>query len=291
MSVRSGFGVLAFVVTVSGLLIAQQPQSGQVQPRQPAQAGQVQPGAQPGAVIRTSPAGQQASWMVNDHYLASCVAISNQAEIAVAEFALKRTENAEVKEFAEMLIADHGDFVKKLARWSPEAAREGYLEDRRAEGNETQRDLPETSARQNPAPAGQQRPAAQPGAVSPQPGVAQPRAGVAQTQPAQGRQIDAINLFREMAIECVSSAKQALSEKEGDEFDKCFVGAQILLHAQMQDKLTVFQRHASSELSQAFSDASETVDQHMDHAKAIMEKWEGRSKSTAEREKPTEKRE
>jgi len=199
----------------------------------------------------------------------------------MARFAIDRTENEDVKEFAKLLIDDHEADLKKLARWAPEAARDGFLNEDRAavEGNQ-----PRPAARQpQPQPA--------PGVVpaQPRPGFQQPQPGYAQAGP---RPIDAIGLFREVAMECVSTGKQLLSEKEGQDFDKCFVASQYMMHQGIQDRLTVFQRYSSSELAQLFSDASMTVDEHTDHAKQLLDTWEGRSgtERTAGREKE-EKRE
>jgi predicted outer membrane protein len=70
------------------------------------------PGAQPGL------GGQ--NW--GDTVLAGCLAISNQEEIALAEFARGKTKNAEVRQFAEMMIAEHTEFLNKLKKFAPDVA-------------------------------------------------------------------------------------------------------------------------------------------------------------------------
>jgi len=294
MNFRNAFAVFAFgaVIVVAELLTAQQPQPGQAQPRQPAQPGQVQP--QQGQIggTRVVQPGQHAAWQGNDHFLASCVAIANQEEIAIAKFAKDKLHNDDVKDFAQMLIEDHQEFLQKLNRWAPEASREGFLEEQHAQAQGgARRDLPEGRQAQpqqgNPQFNQQQnQPQVRPGAAQ-QPGGVQPQA--AQTAP-----IDHIQLAREIAMECIDSAKEGLSEKsdkDGKDVDLCFLGHQIVAHQHMQDKLTVFQRHASGQLAELFGDASSTVDKHQQHADELMDQLMGKSSTPREarKEKRTEK--
>jgi putative membrane protein len=51
-----------------------------------------------------------------DHYLASCLSIKNQAEIEINEFALEKSENAQVKQFAQQMIDDHRQLAERLAQ-------------------------------------------------------------------------------------------------------------------------------------------------------------------------------
>ncbi len=51
-----------------------------------------------------------------------------------------------------------------------------------------------------------------------------------------------IALKEEIARECMTAAQKELEQKTGNEFDKCFVGAQIVKHQELIAELNVFQR-------------------------------------------------
>jgi predicted outer membrane protein len=207
--------------------------------------------------------------------VANCLAISNHLEVALAKFALDHAEDEELKDFAKMLIEDHQAFLKKLERWSPQAASNDFLKE-------------EHQADRDDQPAARDR-------IQPAGGVNQPaqRGGIQQTAGAQGmgsRPVNLMQLERELAQECLNTAKQMLSSKEGDEFNKCFAGMQFMIHNQMQDKLTVFQRHVSADFAETLSNASMTVDEHMTHAEELMKKWDKSSARVAGEERKEERK-
>jgi putative membrane protein len=52
--------------------------------------------------------------MVGDEFLATCLAVGNDNEIALSELAMQRSQNAQVKEFARKMIDDHKKMGEKL---------------------------------------------------------------------------------------------------------------------------------------------------------------------------------
>jgi predicted outer membrane protein len=199
-------------------------------------------------------AGQQAQWQNADHALASCVAISNQEEIAIAKFAEEKSRNNEVKDFAKMLQKDHQAFLQKLQRFAPEASREGYLNDQRTSSTQ-----PNAGNQGTVQPAGAQAPV---------------KVGeVKQTglTPA-GQQLDFMALHRELAENCLQMSKEMLNKKDAAKFDECFIGMQIGKHAEMKNKLTVFERHASGELKQIFAEGLQATENHLKKAEDIIKR-------------------
>lgn len=199
---------------------------------------------------------QQTIWKNNDQLLANCVAIQNQAEIAIAKNAQEKAKNKDVKEFAQMLVKDHQAFLQKLQRFAPETTREGYLNDR----NETASNDQKSSSKVQPAG----------GEVRNANGQIQQTAATQNAGSDAGQPINIIQLHREIAEECIRSAKSGMSKKDGKEFDECFVGFQIAAHAEMKNKLTVFQRHVSGDLKQILSDGLETTEKHLKKAEDLM---------------------
>lgn len=208
----------------------------------------------PGKPAATT-AGQSSDRQGNDHMVASCVAIDNQAEIAIARFIEDKTKNDDVKKFARMLIKDHGGFLQKLEKFAPEATQDGYLD----RGNAT---------------AGIDRPQ-RIGEVT-EKGLAKPNivTRVAAKPPLDGGNqegIDPVALGREIAQQCLADTEAMLSKKSGDKFDECFVGMQIAKHAEMKSKLAVLQRHSSGELAQLLAMGAKTTQAHLDHAEKLMQ--------------------
>lgn len=248
------------------VLMAQQAQTPQPQPR-----SQVQ--------VQGSPAGHAGQRMTGhstEQTLATCLAIGNQEEIAIAKFAADKAESKEVKDFAQMLVKDHQAFLQKLQKFAPEASREGYLKegDHSASKSEQETTSAQPSRVQN---AGRK---AAGGAESSD---IQQTAGTHENSDSQP--LDVIQLHRELAQECIQSAKQGLSKKEGKEFDECFVGHQIAAHAGMKNKLVVFERHVSGDLKSLLAEGIETTEKHMKKAESLMKTLANSNTSTAKRDR------
>src|SRR4051812_4540771 len=93
--------VCGVCLTVTGVLNAQQVQT---RAEKPQQVQQGQP--------RAGQVGQPAQWQNADQILASCIAITNQKEVTIAKLAGEKAKNKDVKEFANMLVKDHSDFLQ-----------------------------------------------------------------------------------------------------------------------------------------------------------------------------------
>src|SRR4029079_7124373 len=52
--------------------------------------------------------------VVVDHFLAGCLLGQNKAEVELSQIALQRSENAEVKQFAQKMITDHQKMIDQL---------------------------------------------------------------------------------------------------------------------------------------------------------------------------------
>jgi predicted outer membrane protein len=179
-----------------------------------------------------------------DQQLAACLIVDNQGEVAVAKIAQQRGQDAQVKRFAEKMIEDHGQFLTKLQRFAP-----------------AQRDRQEQAAEARPAERAD-RPAQREGGQ---------------------RGLNFVALKRELGQQCLQSARKELESKEGAEFDKCFMGMQVMKHMQALDTMKVFKNHASPELAKTLDEGIETASTHLEHAKEIAKKLEGQAASTARR--------
>lgn len=93
----------------------------------------------------------------------------------------------------------------------------------------------------------------------------------------RGGQLNLVRLKQQIGQQCLASAQHELEEKEGDEFDKCFIGMQIAGHMHMLDCLKVFSRYASPELDQTIEQEEQTTQEHLDRAKDLIKELEKNS--------------
>jgi len=89
--------------------------------------------------------------------------------------------------------------------------------------------------------------------------------------------------------QCLASAKELLNEKEGAEFDKCYMGQQLFAHMQMLDTLKVFKGHASGEFAELIQGGIETTEDHLMHAENIMKKLDGGAAASTARRPGTQR--
>ena len=186
-----------------------------------------------------------------DLQLADWLLIDNRGEVNLAKYALEHSKNDAVKNFARQMVEDHDKFLQQLEKFSGLGVTNSPNTDR-AEGSP-----PTTST------------AALPNAVK-----SQPLAGAA----AAGMGLNFVQIKQELAKQCGETAMTELQKKQGDEFDKCYIGMQLGMHMQMIDTLKVFKNHASPELAQLMDKGRETAESHFEHAQKIMKDLDKSSK-------------
>jgi predicted outer membrane protein len=221
-----------------------------------------------------------------DGQLAACVIIGNQKEIAISRQAEQQLQNEEVKKFAQQLVQDHEKFVTQLQQFAEQG---GFQQQQLAIDGTASAEEPAPTTRRQPG----QRPAQPRSTAERDPNATNPgtprAAARSEALDQQGTSHEMINIEREVAQQCVQSVQRELSEKQGAEADKCFVGMQIGAHMGMVDKLEVFSKHASPELQAALQQGLQTAQQHLDHAKQLAKQLEGQA-GTGERQPAREKK-
>ncbi len=197
--------------------------------------------------------------------LASCVAIGNQHEIALTQFALAHIEHPEVKKFAQMLHDEHTQAATKLGKFSSEEANMTFAaveEGGKRESTRTNQAEPkirQTGFKGN-APTD--------------------RATDKSAHSDNGNQNHMLTLEREITQKCLMMTEKELTEaKSRGEFDQAFLGCQISGHIGMIAKLSVFEKEADGELAQVFKDCHATTEKHLAEAKRLMATLTGDAKN------------
>lgn len=234
----------------------------------------------------------EGQWQDADHCFATCVAYGNQVEIAMARIASQKSKNPEVKKFAEMMLHDHEQFLHKLQKYAPEAAQKDALSetgDRTRTGRDGSRSGNQTTGNQSTSSnqSNQQnrdkdenRSAIQQTKGNEGEGrTVRTAAGQSQADSDHSRSVKPAVIERELAEQCIASGRQALENKSGDEFDRCYMHGQVAKHMAMKDKLTVFERHASGEVASILAQGLKTTEEHLAKAEEIVKSLESRSGS------------
>jgi predicted outer membrane protein len=213
-----------------------------------------------------------------DHYITDCLINGNQEEIALARIAQQRATDPQVKQFAQEMIRVHSMFLNKLQADSGRASGSTSEQPGRDQqlGNQE---------RTNPS-GGTQNSGQQPAVGGPGVDV-----NVAGAQVTVGRNDggrmghDAARQFlqveKEVQQQCLQSKTRELSQKEGAQFDRCYMNSQVGAHMKMADELTVYSRKVSSNLQSTLQEGLQTTQQHLAHAKQIAERLDGATPRSA----------
>ncbi len=207
-----------------------------------------------------------------DSQLAACLIVDNEGEIAIAKFVASKSQNSDVKEFAETMVTEHEAFLKKLSQFSATSSTPRDP----ATHSQTNRDNPNTTTNPN---ANRDNPAANNQNVNRDPNAApntNPNTAIRTNTTAAVAHggLDHIRIKQEIGRACVETMKKELGDKKGAKFDECYVGSQIGMHLHMADTLKVLKNYASPQLRAVLEEGEKTTAEHLDHARTLMKDLE-----------------
>lgn len=90
-----------------------------------------------------------------------------------------------------------------------------------------------------------------------------------------------IAIHNELARKCLATTLRELGQKEGAEFDRCYMGHQIYAHLKMADTLDVYKKHCGSELRELITEAEKTTQEHLTLARKTMKELESAESKTS----------
>ncbi len=191
-----------------------------------------------------------------DQTFAKVLMIANQEQVQLSQFAQEKATHEDVKAFAAMLVKDHQSNLEQLKSVLSQSATTANAANPRSSG---------TTATN---PRGTSTDATSPN----------------YTQTAnKGSQVDFVQLHQEIATQCLKDSKEMLSSKDGSEFDKCFVGMQVVKHGGAISMLTVLERHATGKTQELIKSELEANTKHMESAVSLMEKLADKVSSKSDR--------
>ena len=251
-------------VTLAAMAIAQEP------PKPGSQQPSTQPptSQQPRSNTDVNRTGQTGA-TANDAILATWLIVDNENEVALSRIALQKAQSAEVKQFAQQMVDDHGRMIQKLQQFSGSSMRGTTGGTAGGSNDPSKRTTDDPSKRTTDDPMKRtadakdskgEYPAGQPAEAS---GVRTMAGG-----------LDHERLIRDLGRQCQESATKLLMEKQGADFDRCYMGMQLGAHMKAVDTLEVFRNHASPNLRPVVEEALPTVQMHLQHVKDIVKKTE-----------------
>jgi predicted outer membrane protein len=182
-------------------------------------------------------------------YIAGCLLSKNKAEVEINEFAQQQAQNPEVKEFARQMVQDHQKLVQELQQLASKHG--GQAADRAR----TTTSLDATDATEQADANARTR------------GAANSNSAVDQL----------MALEQQITKQCTQALRDELQQKQGAEFDMCYIGSQIGAHMQMAAALEVLAQQGPEQIQQVAQKAQPIVQQHLDHAKNLAKQLESQS--------------
>jgi predicted outer membrane protein len=206
-----------------------------------------------------------------DQYLASCLLAKNEAEIELAKFAQERSQNPQVKQFAQQLIADHQMAVQHLQQLagSPAGSSRSTVRDStRIESQNQERQQPAGESRTRDRDDDSRMQSANENRTQ---GTSETRSrSMTERSGSQSGELGQLAQIEEKIVEKTTQNLRAkLEQKQGAEFDHCFVGSQVIGHVQMLSALEVLQNQTSGQLQQVVRDHQPKVKQHLEQAEQL----------------------
>jgi predicted outer membrane protein len=217
---------------------------------QPAVERAGQTPATPGAAARPgAPRTATASAGDNlDNKIAVCLLLGNQEEVALAQFAQQRSQNEQVRKFAQQMIEHHQQAIAKIQQAAPEVA---SLNLQLRGGTEGEAAASTSASGVRPASA------------------EEPVASTASATNA-GHDQRAVQLAQSVKQECLNLTQQELAQKQGADFDKAYIGQQIGAHIGMLAELRGSKNFATGPLQQVIAEGEQMTQKHLAEAKQII---------------------
>jgi len=183
---------------------------------------------------------------------------ANEAEIELAKLAQQKSDNAEVKQLAKMLIEDHQALNEQLKKYdaSSESDSTTGTTGRATESKDSATD------RQN-----------------------QNRVGVVSTvqqDTSESRSAmvpkELCDIAKKACENALAMTKEMLNEYKGQDFSMAFLGQQCVAHTMMLAELQAIQSVGPEELKPFTQTAISKIESHLDKAKQLAKKLEDDSK-------------
>jgi predicted outer membrane protein len=210
---------------------------------------------------RTGAEGQKEGKI--DQMIADQLLAMSTGEAQLANFALQRTQNEAVRQFAQMMIQDHNKLNTELEKFASPDLVKSLGEAGRQAGQ--------------PGQPGQ---LPQPGATATtQPG-ATPTTQPAATQPGERNTADVaggssggnehVQICEDISKQIGAGVVKELGQYQGSDFDRAYAGQQFWGHVTFIGVAKGAENHVSADLKQVLNQGATTAEQHLEHCRRLI---------------------
>lgn len=229
-----------------------------------------------GEAIRTEQ-NQSRTALGNDREVASLIAVGNIEEVKLGELAQSKAQNEQVKQFAQMMVKDHTDYLQKLSQFAPDVT--AKLHDDGTASRQSQVGATSIADRQAQTDPARQQPQTDLNRQQGQTGSDRGNVLGQRAGQGSGQQISEIQFEQEVGKECLKMTKEMLTKHEGTNFDHAYLGQQIVAHTRMLATLKGLESSASGEMASTINQGIQTTQQHLEKAKSLMDQISAEPKS------------
>lgn len=201
----------------------------------------------------------------------------NRGEIKCSKKGQEQAQSEQVKQFAQEMVDAHTQYLQKLQQAAGQSAQP-----------------PTTASNQRGQREQQAQPGQQPQRITPQ----TPSSDVARDQQRDSIQTEVeteaasdgsfLGYVIQLGEQRGKLMEQELQQKQGAEWDKCFMGQQILMHTEALAALQSAQNQVSESLQGVISEGIQTTQAHLEKAKSIAKSLEQQAGNTQSQQRQTD---
>jgi predicted outer membrane protein len=206
-----------------------------------------------------------------DGLLAFWLSVDSKNVVTLSRLAQTRATDSEVKRFAATMLTEHEQLLEKLRPFAKDAdstGKDGSNAGRDANGRDANgRDANGRDANGRDANGRDAN------------GRDSNARDTSRALPAGNARGDAYphsKLLQELGDQCLASTQAELEQKNGPQFDRCFMSMAVASQMHGHDKLTVFERHVSGDFKNVVVEAKQSARMHLDEAKLLLTKLESK---------------
>jgi len=235
----SAIAAVLLAISIAGWALAQrtnpndqrQPQPGEnaAQPGQPGQPGQM---------------GQA----IIDRMAAEGMMQMSKGQIELANFALKHTQNDDVRKFAQSIVQDATNLNNQLQKFVGQ----------------------ESSGQQPPNPAGARNAPAPGGQTTTAPPAQGAPGAAASTGESNWKAMPFDTIRKDISDQVVAAIEKELAQYQGSDFDRGFAGQQFWSYVVFVASAKAGEKHVSPELRQIVNEGAKTAEQHLEDCRKLI---------------------
>jgi predicted outer membrane protein len=186
--------------------------------------------------------------------LAAELALGNHLEAQLGQFATQQASAQEVREFAQRMTQEHTQFITQLRQFMPTVGQDLIQEETAERADQTRR--PDQPQRERTDAA------------------AQPPRRTTEREASGGQGLAGhdpiLQIHKKAGQRKLQLTRDLLEQKQGREFDTCYMGGQVVAHIGMLAKLEAMQGVGSPEFQQLVSQGARATEDHLQMAQQIL---------------------